>query len=62
MHGLQTIKAMNATQNSQAVAERYQAQWKGDGWRIYDSHTNGWGDSTYARAFDAQQAADALNT
>jgi len=61
MHGLQTIKALN-NNDKLPKAERYQAQWKGDGWRIYDSHTNGWGDSTYAKAFDAQQAADALNT
>lgn len=57
MHGSQEIKKQNQT----AVNERYQAQYKGSSWHVYDSHTNGWGGSTFARASDAQQAADALN-
>jgi len=59
MHGLQEIRKMN---DPTVTNERYQAQWKGDGWRIYDTQTNGWGEASFARAADCQQAADALNT
>lgn len=62
MYGIQGIVAINAAAAArQEKQDRYQAQWKGDGWRVYDSHTNGWGEASYAKAFDAQQACDALN-
>jgi hypothetical protein len=57
MHGLQEIRKMN---DPTTTTERYQAQWKGDGWCVFDSHTSGWG-SSYATARDCQQACDALN-
>jgi hypothetical protein len=59
MHGTQHTKLAN---DPTITNDRYQAQWKGEGWHVFDSHTNGWGAASYAKAFDAQQAADALNT
>lgn len=64
MNGLQGIKNINASRNA-APAGRYQAQFKGDAnggsWYIFDSATGGWGQTAYAKAKDAQDAADALN-
>lgn len=60
MYGLNAIRRINAQAAAQQNADRYHAQYKGDAWHVFDSHTNGWG-SSYATAKDAQQAADALN-
>lgn len=59
MYGLNAIKRINADA-SDSTNDRYQAQYKGDAWHVYDSHTNGWG-ANYATARDAQQACDVLN-
>lgn len=59
MHGTQQIKEQN---DPTITNDRHQAQYKGDAWHIYDSHTNGWGAASFATARDAQQAADVLNT
>lgn len=59
MHGAQVIKQQN---DPTITNDRYQAQWKGEGWHIFDSATSGWGQAAYATARDCQQAADALNT
>lgn len=62
MNGIQGIRNINAAAASKADnGERYQAQYHGDSWRIFDSHTGGWGQSSFDTARDAQQAADALN-
>jgi len=57
MHGLQETRKMN---DPTTTNERYQAQYKGDGWCVHDTLTNGWG-ASYATARDCQQACDALN-
>lgn len=63
MYGIQAIRNINAAHAAKSEpVERYQAQYKGNAWHVFDSHTGGWGKAGYAKAFDAQQAADALNT
>ena len=58
MNGLQAIRNINAANNEKH--ERFQAQYKGDSWYVFDSYTGGWGDTPYATAREAQAAADAL--
>ncbi|BAN92322.1 hypothetical protein X534_gp11 [Ralstonia phage RSB3] len=61
MYGIQAINNINAAHAERNTQQdRYQAQWKGEGWTVFDSHTNGWG-ASYATAKDCQQACDALN-
>lgn len=61
MNGIQGIRNINAAAaQAQATSERYQAQYKGDSWHVFDTHTSGWG-ASFATARDCQQACDALN-
>ncbi len=58
MKGTQETKIAN---DPTVTADRYQAQYKGNGWHVFDSHTNGWGGVTHATARAAQAVCDKLN-
>lgn len=62
MNGLNSIRNINAdAAKAAATSERYQAQYRGGAWHVFDAHTGGWGAIPYAKAADADDAANALN-
>lgn len=57
----QTIRNINAARASTNESPRYQGQYKGDAWYVYDARTNAWGLVPYETAALAEAAAQSLN-
>lgn len=59
MNGLQGIRNINNTYaKASDKHERYQAQFKGSNWFVFDAYTGAWGSTPYDTAKEAQAAAD----
>lgn len=62
MNGLQGIRNINAqAAKANEKLERYQAQFKGDNWFVFDAYTGGaWGKTPFQTAREAQEAVDSI--
>lgn len=61
MNGLQGIRNINAARRGENVpALRYQRQYQGSNWRVFDSHTGGWGFQS-ANVQEVDDRVDELN-
>ena len=59
MNGLQGIRSINAqADKANEKHGRYQAQFKGDNWFVFDAYTEAWGKTPFQTAREAQEAVD----